>query len=187
MLALFLRFRLAFWVALGMAISFLGAIWLMPALGVSINLISLFAFILVLGIVVDDAIVVGENIHTHQHRHGEGLRGSIEGAREVSLPVVFAVLTTVAAFTPLLHVPGSMGKIMRTIPLIVIPCLLWSLVESMRSCRPTSRTIAGGSLTRVRTAGTCGVDSSHRSPGGCNASPRGSTRLLWSSPCAGAT
>jgi multidrug efflux pump subunit AcrB len=131
MLALFLRFRLAFWVALGMAMAFLGAIWLMPVLGVSINLISLFAFILVLGIVVDDAIVVGENVYTHQHRHGEGLRGSIEGAQEISLPVVFAVLTTVAAFTPLLSVAGSMGKIMRTIPLIVIPCLLWSLVESL--------------------------------------------------------
>ena len=130
-LALFLRFRLAFWVSLGMLLSFLGAIWLMPPLGVSINMISLFAFILVLGIVVDDAIVVGENIYTHQNRHGEGLRGSIEGAREVSLPVVFAVLTTVAAFLPLLNVAGMMGKIMRTIPLIVIPCLLWSLVESL--------------------------------------------------------
>jgi len=130
-LALFLRFRLAFWVSLGMAISFMGAIALMPILGVTINMISLFAFILVLGIVVDDAIVVGENIYTHQHRHGEGLRGSIEGSREVSLPVVFAVLTTVAAFMPLTAVPGTMGKIMRTIPLIVIPCLLWSLVESM--------------------------------------------------------
>ena len=130
-LALFLRFRLAFWVALGMGMSFLGAIMVMPLLSVSINLISLFAFILVLGIVVDDAIIVGENIYTHQHRHGDGLRGSIEGAQEISLPVMFAVLTTVAAFTPLLYVPGSMGKIMRTIPLIVIPCLLWSLVESL--------------------------------------------------------
>jgi multidrug efflux pump subunit AcrB len=130
-LALFLRFRLAFWVALGMGMSFLGAIWLMPLLGVSINLISMFAFILVLGIVVDDAIVVGENIYTHQHRHGDGVRGSIEGAQEISLPVVFAVLTTVAAFTPLLSVEGAMGKIMGVIPLIVIPCLLWSLLESL--------------------------------------------------------
>jgi multidrug efflux pump subunit AcrB len=130
-LALFLRFRLAFWVALGMAMAFLGAIWLMPVLGVTINLISLFAFILVLGIVVDDAIIVGENVYTHQRRHGDGLRGAIEGAQEISLPVVFAVLTTVAAFTPLLRVAGMMGKVMRTIPLIVIPCLLWSLVESL--------------------------------------------------------
>jgi multidrug efflux pump subunit AcrB len=130
-LALFLRFRLAFWVVVGMLISFMGAIWLMPTLDVSINMISLFAFILVLGIVVDDAIVAGENIYTHQHRHGHGLRAAIEGAREVSVPVVFAVLTTVAAFVPLLFVAGTMGKVMRVIPLIVIPCLLWSLVESL--------------------------------------------------------
>jgi len=130
-LALFLRFRLAFWISLGMLISFMGAFWLMPTLDVSINLITMFAFILVLGIVVDDAIVIGENIHTHQHRHGDGLRGSIEGAGEVAFPVVFAVLTTVAAFTPLLLVPGSTGKIMRVIPMIVIPCLLWSLFESL--------------------------------------------------------
>jgi multidrug efflux pump subunit AcrB len=129
-LALFLRFRLAFWVAAGMAMAFLGAIWLMPLLGVTINLISLFAFILVLGIVVDDAIVVGENIYTHQHSHGEGLRGAIEGAQQMALPVTFAVLTTILAFVPLLNIDGSMGKIMRTIPLIVIPCLFWSLVES---------------------------------------------------------
>jgi multidrug efflux pump subunit AcrB len=130
-LALFLRFRLAFWVAVGLVISFMGAIWMMPMLGVTINLISLFAFILVLGIVVDDAIVAGENIYTHQHRHGQGLRGSIEGAREISRPVIFAVLTSVAAFVPLLTVSGTVGKIMRVIPLIVIPCLLWSLVESL--------------------------------------------------------
>jgi len=130
-LALFLRMRLAFWVAVGLAISFMGTFLLMPALDVSINLISLFAFILVLGIVVDDAIVVGENIYTHQHRSDRGLEGSIEGAREVGTPVVFAVLTTVAAFAPLLFIEGSMGKVMRVIPMIVIPCLLWSLVESM--------------------------------------------------------
>ncbi len=130
-LALFLRFRLAFWVAVGLAISFMGTFLVMPALDVSINLISLFAFILVLGIVVDDAIIVGENIHSHQHRGGRGLEGSIEGAREVGTPVIFAVLTTVAAFGPLLFIAGNMGKVMRVIPLIVIPCLLWSLVESL--------------------------------------------------------
>ena len=131
-LALFLDLRLAVWTSLGIPISFLGAIWLMPALDVSINQISLFAFILVLGIVVDDAIVVGENVHTHQERHGEGLRGAIEGAQEISVPVTFAVLTTVAAFLPLMFVPGMMGKIFRVIPLIVIPCLLFSLVESLQ-------------------------------------------------------
>ena len=131
LLTLFLELRLAFWVSLGIPISFLGAIMLMPAGGVTINFMSLFAFILVLGIVVDDAIIVGENIHAHQERHGEGLRGSIEGAREIATPVIFAVLTTVAAFMPLMFVPGMMGKFFRTIPLIVIPCLLFSLIESL--------------------------------------------------------
>ena len=131
-LTLFLDLRLAAWTGLGIPISFLGALWLMPWLDVSINGISLFAFILVLGIVVDDAIVVGENICTHQERHGEGRRGAIEGAQEIAVPVVFAVLTTVAAFLPLMFVPGMMGKIFRVIPLIVIPCLLFSLVESLQ-------------------------------------------------------
>ena len=104
---------------------------MMPMLDVSINMLSLFAFVVVLGIVVDDAIVVGENIHTHQERHGEGLRGAIEGAREMAVPVVFAVLTSIAAFMPLLANPGTFGKIVRVIPLIVIPCLVFSLVESL--------------------------------------------------------
>ena len=131
LLALFLDLRLAFWVSLGIPISFLGAIMLMPLLDVTVNIMSLFAFILVLGIVVDDAIIVGENIHRHQEEHGEGLRGSIEGGQEIATLVIFAVLTTVAAFMPLMFVPGMMGKIFRVIPLIVIPCLLFSLVESL--------------------------------------------------------
>ena len=130
-LALFLRFRLAFWVMVGMSLSFLGAIWLMPILGVSINMISLFAFILVLGIVVDDAIVAGENIYTHQQRTGQGLEGAIKGAEEVSTPIVFAVLTTIAAFSPLVLVTGTIGKVMYVIPVIVISCLAWSLLESL--------------------------------------------------------
>jgi multidrug efflux pump subunit AcrB len=130
-LALFLRFRLAFWVSLGIPISFFGALWMMPLLGVSINLISLFAFIVVLGIVVDDAIIAGENIYSHQQRSGDGMRGSVEGAKEISTPVIFAVLTTIAAFFPMLGVPGVMGKIMRVIPLVVISCLIFSLLESL--------------------------------------------------------
>ena len=130
-LALFLELRLAFWVSLGIPISFLGAIMLMPGADVTVNVISLFAFILVLGIVVDDAIIVGENVYAHQEEHGEGLRGSIEGGREIATPVIFAVLTTVAAFMPLMFVPGLMGKVFRVIPLVVIPCLLFSLVESL--------------------------------------------------------
>ena len=130
-LALFLELRLAFWVSLGIPISFLGAMAFMPAGDVSINVMSLFAFILVLGIVVDDAIIVGENIYRHQEEHGHksNMRGSIEGAQEIAKPVIFAALTTVAAFLPLMFVPGMMGKIFRVIPLIVIPCLILSLIH----------------------------------------------------------
>jgi len=130
-LALFLRFRLAIWVTFGIPVSFLGTIWLMPAMDVSVSLISLFAFIVVLGIVVDDAIVLGENIYTHQNRHGPGIKSTISGALEVARPVVFGVLTTVAAFYPLLALEGHTGKILRFIPLIVIPTLLFSLIECL--------------------------------------------------------
>ncbi len=130
-LALFLRLGLAFWVSLGIPISFLGALSFMPGLDVSINLISLFAFIVVLGIVVDDAIVVGENIYSRQEAGDPPLEASVRGASEVLTPVVFGVLTSVAAFSPLLQVPGSTGRIMQVIPLIVIPVLMFSLVESL--------------------------------------------------------
>ena len=130
-LALFLRLNLALWVSFGLAVSFLGTLWVMPWLDVSINLLSLFAFILVLGIVVDDAIIVSENIHAHQEREEDKTSAAIRGAQEVSKPVIFAVLTTVAAFLPLLMVPGSTGKIMKVIPAVVIPTLLFSLIESL--------------------------------------------------------
>jgi multidrug efflux pump subunit AcrB len=130
-LALFLKLRLAAWVSLGIPISFLGAIALMPTLDVSISLISLFAFIVVLGVVVDDAIIVGENIYSNFQHGKAGLRAAVDGATEVSKPVFIAILTTVAAFAPLLGVTGNIGKIMRVIPLIVIPTLLFSLVESL--------------------------------------------------------
>ena len=130
-LALFLRFRLALWVTFGIPVSFLGTLWLMPSLDVSISLISLFAFIVVLGIVVDDAIVMGENIYTHQQKNGTDVHTTIQGAKEVARPVVFGVLTTMAAFYPLLQVEGNTGKILRFIPLIVIPTLLFSLVECL--------------------------------------------------------
>ena len=130
-LALFLEIRLAFWVSLGIPIAFLGAVALMPALGVSMNMVSSFAFLLVLGIVVDDAIIVGENIYRHQRAEGDSLRGAVEGVREVCRPVVFAVLTTVVAFLPLLFVPGLAGDMFGVIPLVVVPCLLFSLLESL--------------------------------------------------------
>ena len=130
-LALFMKFRLAFWVSLGIPISFLGAFWLMPAMDVSINLLSLFAFIVVLGIVVDDAIIVGENIFKRHEAGDDGIGGSERGVMEVAMPVIFGVLTTIAAFTPLLFVAGLMGKFMRVIPIIVIWTLVFSLVESL--------------------------------------------------------
>lgn len=130
-LALFLRPSLAFWVSLGIPISFLGALLLMPTLDVSINLISLFAFIVVLGIVVDDAIVVGENIYSQYEKGKPGLRAAIDGSTEMLVPVVFAVLTTIAAFSPLLMLPGATGRFMKVIPLIVIATLVFSLVESL--------------------------------------------------------
>ncbi|MFP4597685.1 MAG: efflux RND transporter permease subunit [Persicimonas sp.] len=132
LLGAFLESRLAFWVTLGIAISFLGAMLFMPALGVSINMISLFAFILTLGIVVDDAIVVGESIYKRRSETDlSRLDSAIAGVREVATPVVFAVLTTVIAFSPMLLVPGVMGKFFRNIPLIVIPILLISLIEAL--------------------------------------------------------
>jgi multidrug efflux pump subunit AcrB len=127
-LALFLRFRLAFWVSIGIPISFLGTLWLMPSLGVSLNMLSLFAFLLVLGIVVDNAIVVGENIYSHHQRGKDGLRAAIDGTREVLVPVVFAICTTIAAFLPMLLVEGNTGKVLKSIPLIVIPTLVFSLI-----------------------------------------------------------
>ncbi len=130
-LVLFLQFRLAFWVALGIPISFMGTLLVLPILGGSINMVSMFAFILVLGIVVDDAIVVGENVHTHQRRTGNNLLGAIQGTQEVAKPVVFAVLTTVVAFMPMLYLPGVNGQVWKIIPIVVIATLLFSLLECL--------------------------------------------------------
>ncbi len=130
-LGLFLEIRLAFWVMLGIPISFLGAFLLMPVFGASINMISMFAFLLVLGIVVDDAIVVGENIFEQRRQGKPFLRAAIDGVHEVAAPICFAVATTVATFGPLLFVPGFTGKIFGVIPIIVIAVLMLSLVESL--------------------------------------------------------
>ncbi|HED67138.1 MAG TPA: efflux RND transporter permease subunit, partial [Planctomycetes bacterium] len=129
-LALFLQFRLSFWVTMGIPGSFLGALIVMQQLDQSINMLSLFAFILVLGIVVDDAIVVAENIHTEQESGHHGVIGAIRGVQGVSVPVIFAVLTSVVAFVPMVQLPGIMGKFFAVIPLTVIPALLFSLAES---------------------------------------------------------
>ena len=129
-LALFLRFKLAFWVAAGIPLAFLGAFAVMPWIGASINMLSLFAFVLVLGIVVDDAIVVGENIFARSRAGLHPRLAAEEGAREVALPVAASVLTTVAAFLPMFNIPGLFGRFFSLIPMVVVPVLLISLFES---------------------------------------------------------
>ena len=129
-LALFLRPRLSFWVSVGVPVSFLGALALLPAFGMSIDAITIFALILVLGILVDDAIVIAENVHTHQQRGGNLLRDSIRGAQEMSVPVIFGVLTTMTAFIPFLLSPGTMGQLMSILAIVVISCLAFSVIES---------------------------------------------------------
>ena len=130
-LGLFLEIRLAFWVTMGIPISVLGSFLLFPTLDVSINMISLFAFIVTLGIVVDDAIVVGENIYEMRQKGMDYLSAAIHGAREVAVPVTFSILTNIAAFSPMLFVPGLSGKFFRVIPIIVISVFLISLLESL--------------------------------------------------------
>lgn len=130
LLTVFLRPSVAMWVLVGLPVAVMGGIALMPELDVTINLISLFAFILVLGIVVDDAIVTGENIFKHLETGQDPLQAAIEGTQEIAVPVTFGVLTTVVAFVPLLMIEGVRGQIFAQISLIVIPVLLFSLVES---------------------------------------------------------
>ncbi|MBO1256099.1 efflux RND transporter permease subunit [Alteromonas sp. 5E99-2] len=130
MLTLFLRPSIAFWVFLGIPISFMGAFIVMPFLGATINIMSLFGFILVLGIVVDDAIVTGENVYTHMQTAKTSEQAAIEGTEEVATPVTFGVLTTVAAFLPLAFIEGARGNLFAQLPIVVIPVLLFSLVES---------------------------------------------------------
>lgn len=130
-LAVFLEIRLAFWVSLGIPISFLGAFLVLPASDFTINIVTMFAFIVTLGIVVDDAVVVGENIY-HKRQQGMGLLpAAIEGAREIAKPVVFSVLTNMVAFMPIYFVPGFLGKIFKSIPIVVVVVFAISLVESL--------------------------------------------------------
>lgn len=132
-LAMFLRIRIAFWVMMGIPVCFLGAFIIMPNLGewsVSINMLSLFAFIMVLGIVVDDAIVIGESIYTEIREHGHTTDNVIRGTHRVAVPATFGVLTTIAAFTPLLMIDANIASFLRTISIVVSACLVFSLIES---------------------------------------------------------
>lgn len=129
-LTLFLRLKLAFWVMVGLLIAFMGAVWLLPAVGVTINLISLFGFLVVLGIVVDDAIIMGESAYTEIRERGHSVDTVVDGVYKVAIPATFGVLTTIAAFLPILMVSGISGQFFAAIGWVVVLCLLMSLVES---------------------------------------------------------
>ncbi len=130
LLSLFLRPAVAFWVGIGIPVCFLGGFALMPLFGMSLNMLTMFAFILVLGIVVDDAIVTGENIYRHQRAGMPPAEAALFGTKEVAVPVTFGVITTMVAFSPLLLVTGEVADLAKQIPLVVIPVLAFSLVES---------------------------------------------------------
>ncbi|GAB6096844.1 efflux RND transporter permease subunit [Desulfatiferula olefinivorans] len=130
-LALFLEIRLAFWVSLGIPISFLGSFLVLSAADFSINMISMFAFIVTLGIVVDDAVVVGENIYHYRQKGLTLFDAAVAGVREVAMPVVFSVLTNMVAFLPMMFIPGVMGKIFKVIPVVVTAVFAISLIESL--------------------------------------------------------
>ncbi len=131
-LALFVRLRVAAWVILGIPIAFFGALWLMPygPWPTTINMISLFGFILVLGIVVDDAIIIAESVYTKIRADGHSLDNVILGAKKVATPATFGVLTTIATFAPMLFVGGFAGPFFEAMSVVIILCLLFSLVES---------------------------------------------------------
>ena len=130
-LGLFLNIKLAFWVTLGIPIAFLGSLIFMPLLGVSFNMISLFAFILCLGIIVDYAIVVGEAIYKQREEGNEPLTASILGVREVAGPLCISLLTTCTVFLPLLAIPGTTGNLFEVIPIVVVLVLVLSLIEAL--------------------------------------------------------
>ena len=130
-LALFLEIRLAVWVVVGLLTAGIGALAVMMVFGIAINTISLFAFVLAIGIIVDDAIVVAEHIHHERMRGTDSVVAAIRGARRIRGPLTFAVLTSVAAFVPLLYIPGGIGEVWTALPVILIGMLLISLVESL--------------------------------------------------------
>ncbi|MCH9691422.1 MAG: efflux RND transporter permease subunit [Gammaproteobacteria bacterium] len=131
LLMLFLRPLLAVWVTIGIGVAFMGAFWLLPVAGVSLNMLSLFAFLLILGIVVDDAIIVGEAVHAAHDRGKTGLAAAEEGVKQVSAPVLFAVISTMIFFVPMLFLPGNTAQMVLSLPIVVLLCLAFSLVESL--------------------------------------------------------
>ncbi|NNJ94977.1 MAG: efflux RND transporter permease subunit, partial [Halobacteria archaeon] len=150
MLGIFLEIKLAFWVTMGIPTAFLGAILFLPGLGVSINMVSMFAFIIALGIVVDDAIIAGENIYEYRQRGMDLKEAAIRGARDVAVPVSYSILTNIVAFMPLYFVPGMVGKIFVIFPFVVGSVFVISWVEALfilpshlAHSRSNGRTAAG--------------------------------------------
>ncbi len=157
LLALFLEARLAFWIMMGMTISFVGAINLLPGFGISINMISMFGFLVALGIVVDDAIVVGENVYEHRERGLDMKDAAILGAREMAWPVTFSILTNIVAFLPVMFIPGIMGQYWWPMPVVVVTILALSLLEALfilpshlAHIRERSHAAAGERLHRIQ-------------------------------------
>jgi len=148
-LGLFLQARLAFWVMMGMLISFVGGFLFLPLVGVSINMISMFAFLVVLGIVVDDAIVVGENVYEYRKQGMPPMKAAIEGARDISGPVVFSILSSIVAFVPLMFIPGTTGKFWWPLPVVVIVILAVSLLEALFILPAHLAHSAEGARTRI--------------------------------------
>ena len=130
-LMLFLRPMLAFWVSVGIVVAYMGTLFLLPYTGQGLNMISLFAFLLTLGIVVDDAIIVGESVHSAQSRGLSGVHGALVGTRQVVKPVVFAVISTMVFFAPMFFLPGEWGPASKGIPVVVCLALAFSLIESL--------------------------------------------------------
>ncbi|MGJ8669029.1 MAG: efflux RND transporter permease subunit [Oceanococcus sp.] len=147
LMALFMEFKLAFWVVMGIPISFLGTLLFLSGTDISINIISMFAFIISLGIVVDDAVVAGENIYEYRQRGMSFIDAAIHGSRDIAVPITFSVLTNIVAFLPLAFVPGFMGKLWGVIPVVVGIVFTISLIEALyilpahlANSRPLSQT-----------------------------------------------
>jgi len=148
-LSLFLEFKLAFWVAVGIPTAFLGTLLFLPVYDVSINMVSMFAFILALGIVVDDAIVAGENIYEYRQRGMGYLEAAFRGARDIAVPISFSILTNIVAFLPMLFIPGGFGKIWAVIPAVVATAFVLSWIEALF--------ILPAHLGHVKEAGRTGI------------------------------
>ncbi len=131
LLALFLDVRLAFWVTMGIPTAFLGAVLFLPVFDVSINMISMFAFIIALGIVVDDAIIAGENIHAKMCEGENFFDAAIEGTKSIAVPLTFSILTNIVAFIPIWFLPGTLGLTFKVIPVVVICVFVISWIEAL--------------------------------------------------------